>query len=68
MIVNGLADTLAVPQIPDLLIHEVKVLSSRVQSRDALLLPAISIQRVVVVHADDSGLIADKGIGVWVAA
>ena len=55
VVVDWLGHSLAILEIPDLLIHEVKVLGLGVQGCDTLLLPAGSVQAVVVIQADDSG-------------
>lgn len=67
MIVDWLADCLALLDVSNLLIHEVKVLRCRVQGSDALVFPAISIQRMIVIHTNDCGCVADQGIRVRVA-
>lgn len=55
MVVDWLGNSLAVFQVFDLLIHEIKVLCLGVERCYALPLPASSIKTVVVIQADDCG-------------
>ena len=55
VIVDGLGNCLAILQVLDLLIHQVKVLSLGVKSCYTLPFPATAIQAVVVIQAYDSG-------------
>jgi hypothetical protein len=55
VVVDGLGNCLAVLQVLDLLIHQVKVLSLGVKGCYTLLFPATAIQAVVVIQANDSG-------------
>lgn len=52
----------------DLLIHEIKVISSWVQSGDFLLFPTVPIQGMVIVKTDHSGRVADECVGIRVPA
>lgn len=48
--------------------HEVEVLGCRVQSSDLLLFTAIAVKAMVVIKADDCGLVGDEGVGLGVTA
>ena len=48
--------------------HEVKVLRGGVERGHLSLLAAVAVQAVVVVEADDGGLLGDEGVGLGVAA
>ena len=55
VVVDGLADGLVVPDVLDLLVHQIEVLRLGVQRSHALLLAPEAIQAVVVVQADHCG-------------
>ena len=66
MVVDRLLDWFSVFDSLNLLVHEVEIIGSRVERRHTLHLPPGSVERVVVVQADDSGGVADEGVGVRV--
>ena len=55
VVVDGLGNCLAILQVLDLLVHQVKVLSLGVKSCYTLPFAATAIQAVVVIQANDSG-------------
>ena len=63
MIVNGLGNTLSVLQGLNLLEHKVEVVLTGVKSSKSRFLTAITVVKMVVIKANDSGKVRNKGVG-----
>jgi hypothetical protein len=62
VVVDGLRDGLSVLEGLDLLVHEVEVVLKRVEGGESRNLTSVTIIRMVVIKADDSGEVRDQGV------
>lgn len=67
MVVDGFLDGLALLDGLDLLVHEVKILRLWRKRGDTLLLAAITVQAMVIIQADNGGVVRQQSVRVGVA-
>ena len=63
MVVNGLGDSLSVLQGLNLLEHEIEVVLTGVKGGKSALLTSITVVKMVIIKADNSGEVRNKGVG-----